>query len=498
MMRHEKYRKALGLIAVGFFSILLSHAVIASQGYEIKIKVNGLKDARLILGHHFNNQMFPNDTIMLDSKGTGVFKSNKALPGGMYLVFLPSSSYFDLLISDNQKFSIEVDTSNFLNTIKFVESAENQLFYEYQRFMVKKREEINPLVEQRKAETDPARLEQVNQQIERINQEVKNRTWEIINGNPGMFLSTFLKATQEIEVPEPPRDAEGNIIDSLFQYKYYRAHYFDNFDISDSRLLRTPLYENKIKLYIEKVIPQIPDSIVPEVDWLLEKASGNDELFRFMLVSLYNHYAQSQIMGMDAVFVHLAENYYIPRATWSSPDFIEKIKTQVARRKPNLLGKVAPDITLVRLSTDHFIQSIELPELKKDVYAGELFTLHSFQSPYTVLLFWEPDCGHCKKVAPDLHELLKKFPSNQVQVIAIQIVASEEGKVKWIDFVNDKQLFDWTNAWSPYSYEYKDNYDIFSTPVIYLLDANKKILAKRIGTEQLEEILNFELKKGKG
>jgi hypothetical protein len=33
-------------------------------------------------------------------------------------------------------------------------------------------------------------------------------------------------------------------------------------------------------------------------------------------------------------------------------------------------------------------------------------------------------------------------------------------------------------------------YDIYSTPVIYLLDENKKILAKRLNIEQIKEFIN--------
>jgi hypothetical protein len=45
------------------------------------------------------------------------------------------------------------------------------------------------------------------------------------------------------------------------------------------------------------------------------------------------------------------------------------------------------------------------------------------------------------------------------------------------------------NAWNPYSYEYKLKYDILTTPQIFILDENKTIIAKKVGPEQVEEIL---------
>ena len=47
---------------------------------------------------------------------------------------------------------------------------------------------------------------------------------------------------------------------------------------------------------------------------------------------------------------------------------------------------------------------------------------------------------------------------------------------------------DWLNVWDSYTAtDFKNIYDIYSTPVVYLLDENKRILAKRIGVEQLED-----------
>jgi hypothetical protein len=38
--------------------------------------------------------------------------------------------------------------------------------------------------------------------------------------------------------------------------------------------------------------------------------------------------------------------------------------------------------------------------------------------------------------------------------------------------------------------DFKNIYDIYSTPVMYILDENKKILAKRIGVEQVPDFFD--------
>lgn len=96
---------------------------------------------------------------------------------------------------------------------------------------------------------------------------------------------------------------------------------------------------------------------------------------------------------------------------------------------------------------------------------------------------------------PELHKIYDQLKSKGVQVLSIHTMSSVEGKRKWIDFVNEHGMHDWINVWSPYSLEFKDIYDVYTTPVVLVLDANKKIIAKKISPEQVLEIIDFELKR---
>jgi thiol-disulfide isomerase/thioredoxin len=468
-----------------------------SQGYEIKIKINNLRDTSVVLGHHLANNFIVDDTAKLNGKGIGVFSGKQKLPGGMYFVLLPARVYFDILIGEDQVFYMENDTSDFLNRFRCEGSLENQLFYDYQRFLVDKRNAVTGLQEKIKNTPSEAEKKVLISQIDNINKERLDLIKKITTENPKLFVSTFIKATDEVAVPDPPRDANGNITDSLFQYKYYRAHYFDNFDFTDGRLLRTPIYEGKFNPYFEKVIPQIPDSLISEVDKLIAQARKDPDVFRYVMVTLFNSYATSQIMGMDKVFVHIAEKYYIPEAKWSSSDFIEKLKKQVAERKPLLIGNTAPSIQLVDVPSEHFVEAQDDTAAMHNPYVGNMFTLSEVKAKFTILFFWDADCGHCQKTIPVLHDAYERLKDKDVKVIAIHILGGVEGKTKWIKFINDHQYYDWINAWNPYDFGYKEKYDVKSTPVLYLLDEQKKIVAKLISPEQAEEIIDHLLRQGK-
>ena len=462
-----------------------------ADGYEIRVKINGIKDTNIILGHHFAGAMYPDDTVKVDKNGIGIFKGKKTLPQGMYIIFLPSKNYFDIIIGENQKYSVENDTSNLFKKIKFSGSKENQIFFEYQYYLNDKRDEIKRLQDERKNAKTETDKEKITDQMKSIDKAVKDYRGKLITENGNLFVAKFIKATTDIEVPDLPKDSKGNVIDSFFQYKYYRNHYFDNMDISDPRLLRTPIYEEKILTYIDKVIPQMPDSIYPVIDMLIAKSRTSPELFRYMLVTLFNHYGQSQIMGFDAIALYIADKYYIKEATWADTASIRKLKDQVIKKTPINIGKIAPDIRLVFVQPEHFKAAADSIPLKKNPYVGGFFNLSDIKNDYIILYFWEADCGHCKKATPLLYDIYtKKLKEKNVAVIAISLLFGEEGKVKWIDFVNEHKLYDWINAWNPYDYKFKEIYDVATTPYIYILDKNHKIIAKRIGPEQCEEIIN--------
>jgi hypothetical protein len=81
-----------------------------------------------------------------------------------------------------------------------------------------------------------------------------------------------------------------------------------------------------------------------------------------------------------------------------------------------------------------------------------------------------------------------------LQIITVQcVIGDKSDKGKWIDFINDKELYGWTNAWSPYSYKFKELYGIISVPVFYLLDEKFDIIIRNVPIETLREFFNNQM-----
>jgi len=106
-------------------------------------------------------------------------------------------------------------------------------------------------------------------------------------------------------------------------YTYQKNHYWDNINLSDEGILRTPIFESRLKGFFTNILIQTPDSLNMEVDRFIAKTEGNKNTYQYVVSYLLNHFNQSNIMSHDAVFVHIAENYYInKKAPWANEELM--------------------------------------------------------------------------------------------------------------------------------------------------------------------------------
>jgi len=486
---YNRFFKRTVLIICFMISAVQAYTLFGSDAVKINIEIHGLSDTSVILAHYLNKSIFPDDTIWLNSKGKASFKSKKPYQQGMYIIYLPTGKYFEFLLGNDQVFSLKTDTVNFVENMKIKGSYENAIFFDFQKYVISIKDELKKNQDTLK-NGDPNSKKQARERLEQLSSERRDKINQIISQKPSLFVSTFLKSTLDIKMPEPPKKENGEI-DSAAEYQYYKNHYFDNFDPSDGRLLYTPLYEDKIMFYLEKVIIQIPDTLMKEIDVLMEGAKNDSTLFRYLLITLFNHYGNSNIMGFDAIQVHLAEKYYLKYSWWTDDKFLSELEERVKILKPLTLGNDAPNIELLAVPPDHFRVAENDTALKKYPHVGELFRINDVQADFTVLFFWEATCSHCKVAVPKMYGIYKEqLEPLGIKVISVSTLFGEEGKVKWVDFVNKNHMYDWINAWNPYDYQFKITYDIRTTPQIFIIDKNKKIVGKRIAPEQVPELIN--------
>lgn len=446
---------------------LLSYSQ-ARGGYNIAVTINGLSDSTVYLAYHLGDKQYISDSIKLDRTGSGTVRGREALPQGIYMIVLPGKKYFEFLVSDDQEFSINCDFRDYINTLRFTGSDENSAFLAYQKkwmTLQQKAADLAKRIQTNKQNRDSVKIlsaEQLSQQSR-----MKLYLKEVIDANNGKLLAVLVKAMLPIEIPEftiPVIVPNPDSLRWVLNYNYNKDHFFDNIDFTDERLLRTPILYARLNTFFTTVVIQAPDSINKEIDKIIMKCEPDHKIFQFVAVYLFNHFRESEIMGHDAVMVKLADDIYLSgKADWVTKEFREELKKQIDLVRPNLIGKKAQDMVM-------------------DSYSGVFVSLYDVHKDFTILYFWEPDCGHCKEATPRLKAWYDKVKSQGIEIFA---VCTQTDKQKWTKYIEENKLT-WINGWDPQRNSHFDYYyNVQATPTIYVLDKNKVIIAKKLAVDDI-------------
>jgi thiol-disulfide isomerase/thioredoxin len=440
----------------------------SKSGYKIEITLDGLPDSTVFLAYHLGDKQYIKDTLKLDRSGHGIFQGKETLPQGLYMIVFPGRKYFEVLMSADQFFSVSCNYNDYLNTLRFSGSDENTAFVNYQKSwmsMQQKDADIGRRIKNNKQNSDSVKILTSDQKA--YEAMMISFLRKVIGENNGNLLSVLVKAMLPPEAPKFTFPVGASNPDSLMwvmNYNYNKEHYFDNIDLTDERLLRTPILYARLNAFFTNVIIQAPDSVNKEIDRIIKKCEHNYKIYQFVAVYLFNHFRESEIMGHDAVMVKLADDIYLSgKADWVSKEFKDDLRKQIELLRPNLIGKKAQNLVM-------------------DSYSGIFVSLYDIQKDFTILYFWEPDCGHCKEATPKLKAYYEKARNNGIEVFAI---CTQSDKQKWSRYIEENGLT-WINGWDPQRNSHFDSYyNVQSTPMVYILDKNKVIIAKKLSVENI-------------
>lgn len=454
---------------------ILGHA--QEKNYNITITVKGAQNQLGLLAYYYGDKRFVKDSLYFDAKGTATIKGKKNIPNGVYLLAFPNIRYasFDLILKETD-FSITTDTSNFIKNAVVKNSIENKQMFDDMKYMIPLGMENDSLQKVLKTlnKNDVAYTKTIDN-IEAITKKIIKHRKETIAKNSTTFYSKLLKTMLDIDIPDGARKPDGSLVDTFHSFHYTQQHYFDNVDFSDSGLIRSPIFEGKISKYFNSYVYPQPDSINKAVDFVVNKAKANKEMYQYVLNDLFMRYAKSEIMGQDAIYVYIAEKYYLSgEAWWPEAKGLTELRDRVDAIKPTLIGKIAPNF---------FVQDT----LNKSYMFHDYIPKHK----YTVLVFWNSDCGHCQKEIPKLKQLYTD--SLKAMNIGVFAVSTEQTDSSFRAFVAKNCSPDWiTCADMRGQSAFRKEYDIIATPKLFLIAPDYKIIAKNIPLDNLVDFIKFE------
>lgn len=461
------------------FTLLISVTVatsIQAQGYKVTLQTSSYKSGIAFLTYHWGKNLNIQDSTAVGNDGKAIFKGDKPLPPGIYAIVFPGKNLTaDFFVDKEQDITINADTTN-LDNMQVIGSKENALFKEYQKFIAVKGAQMQKERATYNSSTTKADSALHEENYNKYNKELNDYRDNVINTHPESMMAALLKAMKE---PPYPTKKPVTRQDSLDNYNFYKAHYWDGITFMDDRIIRTPFFLPKLERYYRDVMPQDPDSIIKDIDYKLLLARSAPEMYKFMLNWLTDEYINPKYMGQDKIFIHLFNKYHNQGLT---PWLSEKAKETVTRRAymimSNLIGEPAANMELIDST-------------------GKTQSLYDVKADYTVLVFWDPTCGHCKEQVPKIDSIFKA--SWKARNVKIYGVLSEEQKPAWVNYIKEHKMGDWINVYQTKEMAkaeedaqrpgFRQLFDVIMTPTLYLLDKDKRIIGKKLTWEQLNELL---------
>ena len=465
-----RFKSVLLALMLGVFAFNAN-----ANDFDFKVKASQLKNDTIFLGYYYNGKPYVQDTIKLDKSGRGELSKKKELKDGSYILYFHGSKYFDLIIGKDKNISVEIkDTLSLPESVVIKGARETVDFHNYALKLKSSQKQYSKLSEELKLAEDSLAKAEIQAKAKAIYESVNATRDSLIDVHPSSMLSVFLNG---IKAPEYVVDE--SIPDSLrpmHRYMFEKEHFLDNLDLSDERIIRTSYLPSTIDNYISTKLFQISDSIIPPVVKLVERSRKNEECFKVVLNHCMNYAINSKIMGMENLMVTLGRRYYLNGLTeWADSTWLKNLEDEIYKNERSLVGMKAANIPLADVDNNY----------------KRLYDIGG--TDVTILYFYEPSCGHCRKTMPKVGEFAKKHADDpRIKVVAVYML---EDKEEWTKFIEEADLSAIVNVWDPKRESYYWYYfNTSTTPMVYVMDKEHKIFAKKIDVDTLYLIAENELK----
>jgi thiol-disulfide isomerase/thioredoxin len=479
--------------------------VAAQSDYEITINLKNCNDTLAYLTYYQMDKTMIKDTCTTIKNGEIIFKGKGKLDKGIYsLISQQKNIYFDFFVDDttqNLKLKSEVGP-NILTALTALNSPMENDFFNYLRFITNQNKEFIDIKQKTVLQTKKDTLALTDVQ-KRMETGIAKYEEDFLQKNKGSYIAKVVNLKMEKVLRDAPKT------DVAAEVAYYKKHYWDNVDFHDDGTMRNPFFYKKLKKYFDSIIPAQADSVNLAVDQIMDRTLPGSMFNKMMLAHFTYTYETSDIMGFDKVFVHMSDAYFKTGKAKGvyEDDVIERIIKRADKLKPLLIGATAQDLSMIKAEDFAKMKSMGFESAKNSEEMTKVFYEHAdevnkmfvklsdVKAAYTLLIFWDVDCGHCQKEIPKLVTVYNELLGEHKDIKVFSVYMQHEGE-KYLKYIAEHQL-PWINVYDGAHYNNAvEKYDVYTTPVIYLLDKNKVIKAKRISVEQIKNLIS-DLESGK-
>lgn len=389
--------------------------------------------------------------------GAFSFTLPKETKAGAYRVtYTLKGGYVDFLFNkEDIGFSFHPDYPD--QSVNFIKSKENKTYNKYLVEISKAQKKLDSLQVTSLKDSTLNLKKQYKKALNKINSIQK----KYLNASKGMSIVPFIKASLRNNPPE-----------ILTSTKSYMSNlvgtFFKNVDFNNKTLLNSSFLIDKITDYIfyinysddETKQRMLYKKSAKKVFSKIKDLPFKKDVIEFLVAQF------ETTMNIEMIDYLLSEYKKLP-ITLQKENYISKKIALTAAE----VGRIAPDFSW--------------KEGKKTLKLSKLKNAKNY-----ILVFWSTTCSHCLKEMPELHKFTKG--NTNLKVIAYSL---ESEKFGWENY--KKNLYSWHNVLGLNSVNKWENkvartYNIHATPSYFILDANKKIIAK---PEELEDVKLYFKKK---
>lgn len=474
---------AFGVVYAFLTAANPTHSQVAECRIEIRLPDAHFGDSLFFTEFYGENQ-FVLDTVRYEGGGLVSFSCPSRDKPGRYSVVLQEDKNVDFLFSGSSV-SMTIRSGPLPASVTIEEGEESKLMYDYMVFMDGMRDKRAPYDAVLSSDsTSPEEKNNAEESILALGEQVLAHQDVIMSEHPTSLMALYLKMVHDVEHPTAPA---GVLNPDLWVAEEYRRRFWERVDFSNPAVVRDPIITMMMNYYFQSVLPTMPDMVYSEATSLIARATDSS-VKRYLIEYFILEYLDPDVVCMDKVFVNIFD-YHDGSGDldWMPEVNREEFRRLSAALKPNLCGASLPDLRLQSPS-------------------GDWRALSDIDRDFRLVVIWDSECEHCVEEMETLRTMQDVLASLDVGIYAVGYDFHPEG---WRKVLSEH---DWDFAWHvsdvPWmqnqaaqdslllngltnreSLDFREYLDIRTTPKMYLLDANNKILVKGMGAEAVPDLV---------
>lgn len=405
---------------------------------------------RIVLWATLGSEHVRFDSTTTDANGRFAFAA-KSFPLGFYQLSVNDSDRVDLILDPGEKeVHVEMMGTPLQNNLLVRHSEENKRLWAY-KMISREAQAVQNAARQERMSLQPTEVMRMRA-LDSIQYTSQLRQQELLtqllSGAPRSYFARTVGASRMLDVAM--RDGSSTMA--------------AGFPFGDPAMLRSSVYDKAVGIYLQAAPPHSEKEFYARVDSLVLLASGDPGCRMHVVALLVDMFAT---YGPDLALQHVVDTHIAGHDPAElPPGILARVKDLLA----TTTGAIAPDVALPRLEGD----SVHVSDLVKG-------------NRYTALFFYASGCDHCHQQMP---VLLNTYANYRPKGFGVVGIALDTDTTEFLNTIKDQHLswpcFSEFQAWgSPAA----KAFHVSATPGFYLLDPQRRIVAKPVDAAELDALL---------